>query len=111
MSTELDSPGAGDDRGRGGKGPKGGDAGKLAQALGTARKRGFARRKVCRFCADKNVAIDYKDPATLKHFITDRGTIIPRRISGNCAKHQRKISVAVKRARMIALMPFSVTGK
>ena len=76
-----------------------------------ARKRGFARRKVCRFCADKNVAIDYKDPATLKHFITDRGKIIPRRISGNCARHQRKIAVAVKRARMIALMPFSVTGK
>ena len=76
-----------------------------------ARKRGFARRKVCRFCADRNVAIDYKDPGTLKHFITDRGKIIPRRISGNCAKHQRKISVAVKRSRMIALMPFAVTGK
>ncbi len=78
---------------------------------GGARKRGFARRKVCRFCADKNVGIDYKDPATLKHFITDRGTIIPRRISGNCAKHQRKVGVAIKRSRMIALMPFTVTGK
>lgn len=76
-----------------------------------ARKRGFARRKVCRFCADRNVGIDYKDAATLKYFITDRGKIIPRRISGNCAKHQRKIAVAVKRARMIALMPFTVTGK
>ena len=76
-----------------------------------ARKRGFARRKVCRFCADKNVAIDYKDPQTLKYFITDRGKIIPRRISGNCAKHQRKVGVAIKRARMIALMPFTVTGK
>ena len=74
-------------------------------------KRGFARRKVCRFCADKTVPIDYKDPATLKYFITDRGKIVPRRISGNCAKHQRKISLAVKRARMIALMPFTVTGK
>src|SRR5438132_1948473 len=71
----------------------------------------FARRKVCRFCADKNVGIDYKDPQTLKYFITDRGKIIPRRISGNCAKHQRKVSVAIKRARMIALMPFTVTGK
>jgi small subunit ribosomal protein S18 len=104
-----------DKGGRGGRGPAGqgksGDAGKLAQALGTARKRGFARRKVCRFCADKNVMIDYKDAATLKHFITDRGKVIPRRISGNCATHQRKISVAIKRARMIALMPFSVTGK
>ncbi len=76
-----------------------------------ARKRGFARRKVCRFCADKNVAIDYKDPATLKYFITDRGKIVPRRISGNCAKHQRKVGTAIKRARMIALMPFTVTGK
>ena len=70
----------------------------------------FARRKVCRFCADKNVVIDYKDPQTLKYFITDRGKIIPRRISGNCARHQRKVSVAIKRARMIALMPFAVTG-
>ena len=78
---------------------------------GGARKRGFARRKVCRFCADKKVGIDYKDPQLLKYFITDRGKIIPRRISGNCAAHQRKIGVAVKRARMIALMPFAVTGK
>ncbi len=77
-----------------------------------ARKRGgFARRKVCRFCADKKIGIDYKDPQLLKYFITDRGKIIPRRISGNCAAHQRKIGVAVKRARMIALMPFTVTGK
>ena len=55
--------------------------------------------------------IDYKDPQTLKYFITDRGKIVPRRISGNCAKHQRKVSLAIKRARMIALMPFAVTGK
>ena len=78
---------------------------------GGARKRGFARRKVCRFCADKKVGIDYKDPQLLKYFITDRGKIIPRRISGNCAAHQRKVGVAVKRSRMIALMPFAVTGK
>src|SRR5262245_45249434 len=76
-----------------------------------ARKRGFARRKVCRFCADKKIGIDYKDPQLLKYFITDRGKIVPRRISGNCAAHQRKIGVAIKRARMIALMPFAVTGK
>ena len=56
-------------------------------------------------------AIDYKDPQTLKYFITDRGKIIPRRISGNCATHQRKVGTAIKRARMIALMPFTVTGK
>src|SRR6266436_4975562 len=90
---------------RGGRGKPGE---KKAQA---ARKRGFARRKVCRFCADKNVGIDYKDPQTLKYFITDRGKIIPRRISGNCARHQRKVGTAIKRARMIALMPFTVTGK
>jgi len=88
----------GDDRKRGGRGGAGG-------------KRGFSRRKVCRFCADKQVQIDYKDPQTLKYFITDRGKIVPRRISGNCAKHQRKVSLAIKRARMIALMPFAVTGK
>src|SRR5258706_6415494 len=76
-----------------------------------ARKRGFARRKVCRFCADKNASTDYKDPQTLKYFITDRGKIIPRRISGNCARHQRKVATAIKRSRMIALMPFTVTGK
>ena len=75
-----------------------------------ARKRGFARRKVCHFCADKNVNIDYKDPQTLKYFITDRGKLVPRRLTGNCAKHQREISTAVNRARMIALMPFAVTG-
>ena len=109
MATDFESEDRGAKR-RTGDG-KAGDAGKLAQALGAARKRGFARRKVCRFCADKNIPVDYKDPATLKHFITDRGKIIPRRISGNCAKHQRKIATAVKRSRMIALMPFAVTGK
>src|SRR6185436_15300863 len=93
------------------RGPPRGDREGGKEGKGGMRKRGFARRKVCRFCADSNVAIDYKDPQTLKHFITDRGKIIPRRISGNCAKHQRKISTAVKRARMIALMPFAVTGK
>jgi|SRR5579871_4221980 len=89
------------------RGPRGGKGGKEKGA----RKRGFARRKVCRFCADKNVPIDYKDPQTLKYFITDRGKIIPRRISGNCARHQRKVATAIKRSRMIALMPFTVTGK
>ena|SRR5688572_29082973 len=102
MGDYMDDRDDGDEK-RGGKGGK--------DAKGGARKRGFARRKVCRFCADKNVGIDYKDPQTLKYFITDRGKIIPRRISGNCARHQRKVGTAVKRARMIALMPFSVTGK
>src|SRR5512143_587154 len=101
MSTDFGS------EGRDRKGGKGGDKDKKA----AARKRGFARRKVCRFCADKKIGIDYKDPQLLKYFITDRGKIIPRRISGNCAAHQRKVGTAVKRARMIALMPFTVTGK
>ena len=70
------------------------------------RKRVFHRRKVCRFCADKTLVIDYKDPRTLKHFTTDRGKIIPRRISGTCAKHQRALTTAIKQARAIALMPF-----
>jgi small subunit ribosomal protein S18 len=75
------------------------------------RKRGFTRRKVCRFCADQALVIDYKDPQLLKYFVTDRGKIIPRRISGNCAKHQRKVSLAVRRSRMIALLPYTVMGQ
>lgn len=72
---------------------------------------GFGRRKIDRFAADPTLVIDYKDPQLLKNFITDRGKIIPRRISGNNAKHQRQVALAIKRARMIALMPFTVTGK
>ena len=75
------------------------------------KKRSVGRRKPCKFCADENLKIDYKDQALLKYFITDRGKLDPRRISGNCAKHQREIAVAVQRARMIALMPFAVTGE
>ncbi len=75
------------------------------------KRRRFGRRKVCRFCADSSIQIDYKDPQLLKYFITERGKIIPRRISGTCAKHQRKLALAIKRSRMIALMPFSVAGK
>lgn len=73
-------------------------------------KRPMGRRKQCKFCADETIKIDYKDAGLLKYFITDRGKLVPRRISGNCALHQRSITVAVGRARMIALMPFSVTG-
>jgi small subunit ribosomal protein S18 len=74
------------------------------------RGRGFGRRKVCRFCADKNLKVDYKDQGQLKYFLTERGKIIPRRISGNCAKHQREVAVAVKRSRMLAILPYSVAG-
>lgn len=75
------------------------------------RRGGGGRRRICRFCADKNLEIDYKDAQALRYFITDRGKIVPRRISGNCAKHQRALTRAIKRARNIALMPFTVTGK
>jgi small subunit ribosomal protein S18 len=75
-----------------------------------AKKRPVGRRKMCKFCGDETIKIDYKDAGLLKYFITDRGKLVPRRISGNCAKHQREISTAVNRARMIAIMPFAVTG-
>ena len=65
------------------------------------------RRKVCTFCVDKVEHIDYKDVAKLRRFITERGKILPRRISGNCAKHQRQVTAAIKRARNIALLPFT----
>ncbi len=70
------------------------------------RRRVYHRRKVCRFCADSSLVIDYKDSRSLKYFITERGKIIPRRISGSCAKHQRALTLAIKRARAIALLPF-----
>jgi small subunit ribosomal protein S18 len=66
----------------------------------------FHRRKVCRFCADTSIKIEYKEPKTLRYFITERGKIIPRRISGTCAKHQRTLTVAIKQARTIALLPY-----
>ena len=76
-------------------------------STGPRKKRPFQRRKVCRFCADKQVTIDYKDPRTLRYFVSERGKIIPRRISGNCSKHQREITEAIKRARNIALLPIA----
>jgi small subunit ribosomal protein S18 len=69
-------------------------------------KKVFSRRRVCRFCTDKDVTIDYKDIKILKNFVTERGKIIPRRIYGTCAKHQRQLTEAVKRARQLALLPY-----
>ena len=67
------------------------------------------RKKVCVFCADKaNAGIDYKDVNKLKRYVSERGKILPRRITGNCAKHQRALTVAVKRARHIALIPYTL---
>ena len=65
------------------------------------------RKKVCAFCVDKIEQIDYKDAAKLRRFTTERGKILPRRISGNCTKHQRQVTIAIKRARNIALLPFT----
>lgn len=67
-------------------------------------KRGF--RKPCRFCVDKIEYIDYKDDRRLRGFVTDRGKIVPRRITGTCAKHQRQLTAAIKRARHLALLPY-----
>lgn len=72
------------------------------------KKRQFLRRKICRFCADHVDFIDYKDVKRIRGLIAERGKIIPRRISGNCAKHQRMLTVAIRRARNIALLPFTV---
>ena len=66
-----------------------------------------SRRKVCAFCADKVESIDYKDLMKLRKFLSEKGKILPRRISGNCAKHQREMTVAIKRARSIALLPYT----
>jgi small subunit ribosomal protein S18 len=80
------------------------------RAQGENRRRGGGggrRRRVCRFCADTTLFIDYKDAQALRYFITERGKIVPRRISGACAKHQRLLCTAIKRARNIALMPFT----
>jgi small subunit ribosomal protein S18 len=78
------------------------DAGKKG---GSRMKRG--KKKVCAFCVDKADNIDYKDINKIRKFVTERGKILPRRISGNCAKHQRALTDAVKRARNIALLPFT----
>jgi len=64
------------------------------------------RRKICKFCADSKLVIDYKEVKILKNYVTERGKIVPRRISGNCAKHQRQLAHAIKRARNIALLPY-----
>lgn len=70
-----------------------------------AKQKMFFKKKVCRFCTNKTV-IDYKDAATLRRFTTERGKILPRRITGTCAKHQRKLALEIMRARCIALLPF-----
>lgn len=72
---------------------------------GRGGRKGFFRKKVCKFCAQK-LKIDYKDPDTLRRFVTERGKILPRRITGSCAKHQRRLAVAIKRDRALAYIPY-----
>ena len=94
--------------GGGGRGRSGGRSGGAAGDKAQAQRRGglFRRRKVCRFCADKIDDINYKDVKLLQPFVPERGKILPRRISGTCAMHQRKLRTAIMRARVIALLPY-----
>jgi small subunit ribosomal protein S18 len=86
------------------------DFGNRNRGRGSERgRRTFHRRKICKFCADSSLVIDYKEIKTLRYFTTERGKIIPRRISGNCAKHQRMLTQAIKRARDMALLPFTTS--
>jgi small subunit ribosomal protein S18 len=101
--------GRGGQRNGAGGDEQGGRGGRGGAGFGR-RSPGFGRRKVCRYCADKNAKVDYKDYTQLKYFLTERGKIIPRRISGNCATHQREVAVAIKRSRQIALLPYSIVN-
>ena len=74
------------------------------------RKKFTPKRKFCRFCADEKLPLDYKRPDILRDFITERGKIIPRRISGTCARHQRKLTRAIKKARVLCILPFSASS-
>jgi small subunit ribosomal protein S18 len=76
--------------------------------MSSTKKRSFFAQKICRFCGDKVTFIDFYDVKALKPLISERGKIVPSRISGNCAKHQRQLTRAIKRARNIALLPFAV---
>ena len=71
------------------------------------RRGGMRRKKVCQFCADKTEVIDYKDVEKLKKYVTERGKILPKRITGTCAIHQREVTKAIKRARIVALLPYT----
>lgn len=97
MATSPGGRRGGGGRGRGGRG---------WDDRGPRGRRG-GRRKVCRFCAEKALRIDYKNTRVIGNFITDRGKIIPSRITGNCARHQRRLTTAIKQARNVALLPFA----
>jgi small subunit ribosomal protein S18 len=96
MEEKIDNRGERIDRGA----ERGGDR-------GGPEKRGFGRRKGCRFCQEPALIIDHKDKYLMQNYVTERFKIVPRRISGNCAWHQRRVTVAVKRARHLALIPYT----
>jgi small subunit ribosomal protein S18 len=104
-TTNGDAKGFGRPSGRpaAGAGPKGAGAAKEAGG----KRYFFRRRKVCKFCADKIDYIDYKDVKLISQFVPERGKILPRRMFGTCAEHQRKLTEAVNRARHIALLPYA----
>jgi len=97
--------------GGGGRGGRGGRDAKGGGARGDKKDAGkryfFRRRKVCKFCADKIDYVDYKDVKLLSSFVPERGKVLPRRMFGTCAEHQRKVTLAIQRARNIALLPFA----
>jgi small subunit ribosomal protein S18 len=99
------SGGGGSGGGAGGRGRGRGDK-KTGDKVQGQRRPMFRRRKVCKFCADKIDDINYKDAKLIGPFVPERGKILPRRISGTCAMHQRKLQTAIKRARQIALIPY-----
>lgn len=105
MATEMRRPGGGGG-GAGGGRSGGSDRGPGGQQ-GGKKKFFFRRKRVCKFCVEKLEYIDYKDIKTLQQFIPERGKILPRRISGTCALHQRKLQNAIKRARIAAMLPFA----
>lgn len=119
MADEEREQGGGEHGGGGYRGPRGGGGGGGGDDRGEGRegrggmrrgRPGGGRRKVCRFCADKSLKVNFKDVRTLQSFITEGGKIVPARTSGNCAKHQRQLAIAIKRARVVALLPFSTLG-
>jgi small subunit ribosomal protein S18 len=101
MAPRRSGPGAGP--GGGGDDRRGGPGGQQ----GGKKKFFYRRKRVCKFCVEKIEYIDFKDIKTLQQFIPERGKILPRRISGTCALHQRKLQNAIKRARIAALLPFT----
>ena len=99
--------GGGGGGGRGGSKAGAGGAGGRGGTKEQGKRYFFRRRKVCRFCADKIDYIDYKDVKVLISFVPERGKLLPRRMFGTCAEHQRKLTLAIKRARAIALLPYA----